>query len=168
MKWWQIRKRDADLERELRSDLELEEEEQRDSGESQEDSRYAARRAFGNVTLIRERTRETWGWAPLERIGQDVRYALRQLSRSPGLGMTAVLILALGIGAVTAVFSLIDAALLKMLPVENPQELVQFKSINPAFPVNDAVSYQHLQDVSRTNPGVTRRDCDSKTAQDRF
>ena len=141
MKWWQVRKRDADLERELRSDLELEEEEQRDSGASPEEARYAARRAFGNTALIKEQTHEAWGWAPLERIGQDVRYALRQLSRSPGFGITAVLILALGIGAVTAVFSLIDAALLKMLPVENPQELVQFKSINPAFPVNDAVSY---------------------------
>jgi predicted permease len=141
MKWWQIRKRDADLERELRSDLELEEEEQRDSGVSPEEARYAARRAFGNTALIKEQTHEAWGWAPLERIGQDVRYALRQLSTSPGFGITAVLILALGIGAVTAVFSLIDAALLKMLPVENPQELVQFKSINPAFPVNDAVSY---------------------------
>jgi predicted permease len=141
MRWWQRKKRDADLERELRSDLELEEEEQRERGLSPEAARYAARRAFGNATLIKEQTHEAWGWAFLERSEQDVRYALRQLWRSPGFALTAVSILALGIGAVTAVFSLIDAALLKMLPVRNPEQLVQLKSVSPAFPINDALSY---------------------------
>jgi predicted permease len=141
MKWWQIKKRSADLERELRSDLELEEEEQQERGLPTEEARYAAGRAFGNTTLIKEQTHEAWGWAPFERLSQDVRYALRQLRRSPGFASTAVLILALGIGAVTAVFSLIDAALWKMLPVQSPEQLVQFKTINPAFPVNDAFSY---------------------------
>ena len=79
MRWWQIRKRDADLERELRSDLELEEEEQRENGVPPEEARYAARRAFGNTTLIREQTHEAWGWAAFERLSQDIRYALRQL-----------------------------------------------------------------------------------------
>ena len=69
MKWWPIRKRDADLDRELRSDLELEEEEQRDDGKSPEEAHYAARRAFGNTTLIREQTHEAWGWAPVEQLG---------------------------------------------------------------------------------------------------
>src|SRR5450631_54594 len=126
MHWWQIRKRGADLERELRYDLELEEEEQREKGLSSEEARYAARRAFGNSTLIREQTHEAWGWAALERLGQDIRYGMRQLRRSPAFTVTAVLILALGIGAVTAVFSLIDAALLRMLPVEKPEQLVEF------------------------------------------
>jgi predicted permease len=149
MRWWQIRKRDADLERELRSDLDLEEEEQRDSGLSGEEARSAARRAFGNPTLIREQTREAWGWAPVERFWQDLRYAMRQLRRAPGFTITAVLILALGIGAVTAVFSLIDAALLKMLPVENPELLVQFKNISPTFPINDAFSYPAFKTMSQ-------------------
>jgi predicted permease len=145
MRWWRIKTRDADLERELRSDLELEEEEQRESGLSADDARYAARRAFGNTTLIKEQTHEAWGWAPIEHLLQDLRYALRQLRRSPGFTLTAVSILALGIGAVTAVFSLIDAALLKMLPVESPEQLVQFKCISPAFPINDAFSYTALK-----------------------
>jgi predicted permease len=147
MKWWQLRKRDADLERELRADLELEEQEQREKGLSPDEARREARRAFGNTTLIKEQTHEAWGWAALEHFAQDIRYGARQLRRAPAFTITAVLILALGIGAVTAVFSLIDAALLRMLPVEKPEQLVEFKATNPAFPVNDAFSYPTLQDL---------------------
>jgi hypothetical protein len=68
MRWWRIRKRNADLERELRADLELEEEEQRASGLTAEEAHYAARRAFGNTTLIREQTHEAWGRAMSERL----------------------------------------------------------------------------------------------------
>lgn len=85
MSWWgHIRKRNADLERELASDLSREEEEQREAGLSPDEARTAARRALGNTTLIREQTHEAWGIAAFERIGQDIRYALRQLSRARG------------------------------------------------------------------------------------
>jgi predicted permease len=145
MRWWQIRKRSADLDRELRSDLELEEEEHRERGLSPEEARFAARRAVGNTTLIREQVHEAWGWAALEHLSQDVRHGVRQLRNSPGFAVTAVLILALGIGAVTAVFTLINAALLKMLPVRNPEQLVEFKATSPQFPVNDTFSYPTIK-----------------------
>jgi predicted permease len=125
MRWWQLKKRDGDLERELQSDLELEEEEHRESGLSQEDARYAARRAFGNATLIREQTRETWGWMRLERFVQDVRYALRQLGRNSGFTAICILTLALGIGATTAIFSVVDALLLRPLPYPNAPRVVR-------------------------------------------
>ena len=124
MRWWPSKKRE-DLERELQSDLELEEEEQRVSGLSQEDARYAARRAFGNVTLIREQAREAWGWVRLESFVQDVRYALRQLSRNPGFTAICILTLALGIGATTAIFSVVDSLLLRPLQYPNAPRIVR-------------------------------------------
>ena len=123
MRWWPMKKRNVDLERELRSDLELEEEEQRENGLSSEEARYAARRAFGNPTIIKEQTYETWGWAPLERLLQDLRYALRQLKRSPGFAVTAMAILALGVGANVAVFSVMNAVIMRPLNVPQPQSL---------------------------------------------
>src|SRR5271170_2800327 len=84
VKWWQIKKRDADLERELRSDLELEEEEQREGGVSGEEARYAALRTFGNPTLIREQTRAIWSWSWLESLARDLRYGFRGMRRNAG------------------------------------------------------------------------------------
>ena len=124
MKWWQSKKRDADLERELRSDLELEEEEQREGGASGEEARYAALRAFGNPTLIREQTRAAWSWYWLESLARDLRLSLRALGRTPGFAVIAILVMALGIGANVALFTVVRGVLLKPLPFNDPDRLV--------------------------------------------
>lgn len=128
MRWWQFRRRDADLERELLADLELEEEEQRERGLSQEDAAYAAMRALGNTMLIRERTHEAWGWAPFERLWQDVQYGLRQFVRNPGFALVAIVTLAIGIGVNTTLFSAFSAILLRKPPVKYPDSLCAVSS----------------------------------------
>jgi predicted permease len=124
MRWWQIRKRDADLERELRSDLELEELEQRDDGLSAEDAHYAALRAFGNPFLIREQTRRVWSWNWMESLSRDLRYGLRTLGRAPGFTFIAVVVIALGVGANMALFTVVHGVLLKPLPFHDPDRLI--------------------------------------------
>jgi hypothetical protein len=128
MRWWQIWKRNEDLERELQSDLDLEEEEQRDQGLSPEDARYVALRAFGNTALIREHTHEAWGWALFEHLWQDVRYGLRQFVRNPGFTVVAVTTLAVGIGVNTTIFSAVSAILLRKPPVKAPDTLCAVSS----------------------------------------
>jgi predicted permease len=151
MQWWQIKKRDADLERELRSDLDLEEEEQRERGVTPEEAQYAARRAFGNATLIREQAREAWGWAAVEHLWQDIRYALRQLKRYPAFTAVIVVVLAVGIGANCAIFSFVDAVFLKPLPVPHPERLVRIYARGPSGHYGAGFSYpefEYLRDHS--------------------
>ena len=150
MKWLQIRKRNEDLERELRSDLELEEEEQRDRGLPPDEARYAARRALGNTSLIREQTHESWGSAPFERLLQDLRFALRQLSRNPGFTFTATIMLALGIGASVAMFAFVDAASFKPLPYLDPGHLAAVFESDKLFD-QAPISYLDYLDWKRMN-----------------
>ncbi len=96
-----------------------------DSGLSREDAERAARREFGNVARIEERSREVWQWRRLESLAADAKYALRQLTKSPAFTATAVLTLALGIGANTGIFTLTRSLLLQPLPVQDPGRLVR-------------------------------------------
>ena len=134
MAWWQMRKKDADLERELRSDLELEEEEQRESGVPPEEVRNAAMRAFGNPTLLHEQTRAVWSWNWMETLLRDLRYGLRTLWRTPGFTAMAVLVIALGIGANVALFTVVRSVLLKPLPYRDPDRLVMMYEAEPDHP----------------------------------
>jgi putative ABC transport system permease protein len=112
-----------DLEEEIKTHLQMEEQENLESGMSPEEARHAALRRFGNVTLTQQRSREMWVWNGVEALWQDLAFGLRHLIRSPGFTAVAVLTLALGVGANTAIFQLLDAVRLRSLPVKNPEEL---------------------------------------------
>ena len=107
---------ESDLDEEIRFHLAEEADERAAAGLSADEARAAATRDFGNVTLIREATREIWGWSSGERLIQDVRYGWRALKGTPMVSAVAVLSLALGIGANTAIFSVLDSLLLRSLP----------------------------------------------------
>jgi predicted permease len=115
---------DADLEEEMRLHMELREQEQIQAGVSSKEARQAASRRFGNATLLKEKSHMAWGWEWLESFLQDIAYGSRAMLRSPALTIVALLSLALGIGANTAIFSLLDAVMLRSLPVKDPARLV--------------------------------------------
>ncbi|MGA2881346.1 MAG: ABC transporter permease [Bryobacteraceae bacterium] len=112
-----------DLDEEIRAHLALDTQERVDRGEPPGMAEQNARRALGNELLIKEVTRDMWGWMVMERIWRDLLYALRQMKRTPGFAAVAILSLTLGIGANTAIFSVLNAALLRLLPVREPEEL---------------------------------------------
>ena len=125
---------ESDLDEEMRFHLEMKSQKSGDPD--------AARRQFGNIGVLKEVSREMWGFTSLERLGQDLRYALRQLAANPGFASIAVLSLALGIGANTAIFGLIDHVMLRSLPVRNPEELQLIRA---------TVSYPSFEQVRDRN-----------------
>ncbi len=125
--------KEAELLEELEFHLAEEAEEAAAAGLTGEGAKYAARRDLGNLALVMEDTRAAWGWVCLERFGQDLRYSVRTLRRNPGFAAAAILSLALGIGANTAIFSLLNAVVLKPLPVPDPHQLVEFTNSIPLW-----------------------------------
>jgi predicted permease len=123
-----------DLSEEIREHLEEKTAELVASGMPAKEAERAARREFGNVTLIEEDSRGAWKWLSIESLFADLRYGLRMLGKTPGFTVIALTILALGIGSNIAVFSLIDALLLRSLAVPEPQELVHISFGAPGNP----------------------------------
>jgi predicted permease len=122
-----------------------------DDGMTREEAEQSARREFGNVTLLEERSREVWQWPTLESLWADTKYAWRRLSKSPGFTAIALLTLALGTGANTGIFTLLDAVLLKSLPVPDPEQLFIVKQGNhPAD--KSRFPYLFFDHVSRQLP----------------
>jgi predicted permease len=148
MRWWRITKRNGDLERELQSDLALEEQEQRERGLSSEEARYAALRAFGNPALIREQTHATWSWNWLESLARDLQYGFRGMRRNAGSTVFAILIVGLGIGGASTVFSVVNALLLRPLPFRDPGQLVWIS--NAETYSTQTEHYSDLRDQNRS------------------
>ena len=120
-RWW---RRSDDLTAEIRSHLQEATEDRVSRGASAEDAARAARRELGNIGQIQEATRDVWGWRWLEHLAQDLRYATRVFNRNRGFALVAIVSLALGIGANTALFQVVDAVRLRTLPVTDPDSLV--------------------------------------------
>ncbi len=139
----------AELEEEMAFHRQQAEREFIAGGMTPEAARYAATRRLGNATRVREKSHEVVGFK-LETMLQDLRFALRQLRKNPGFALTAIAILALGIGASVAIFAFVDAALIKPLPYPNPARLVEVTESLPLFPRGN-LSYADYLDWKRMN-----------------
>ena len=155
MNWWRrllsSKRMDQELDAELRCHLELQVAEKMRSGVPQAEARRQARLEFGGLEQVKEDCRESRGTMWVTSITQDLRFAMRQLHRSPGFTVVAVLTLALGIGANSAIFSVVDAVLLRPLPFYNPSRLVAVKTTEPGRHDDIGVSYPAFLDWRSEN-----------------
>jgi len=151
MWFWRKSREERELNEELQFHLDQEAQLLRDRGQDPS----GARRAFGNVTLVGESTRQTWGWTALEAAARDARFALRLLRKSPGFAVTAIAVLALGIGATSAIFSVVNAVLLRPLPFSEPERLAMVWERQP-FGRSNVIQTQNFLDWRARNRSFTQ------------
>jgi putative ABC transport system permease protein len=130
LRFWRRRNREQELEQEIRSHLQMAEQERIETGQSPVDAHSAAHREFGNANLVKEATHEVWGFGWVGRFTDDVRYGFRILWKNPVYALVSVLTLALGIGASTAIFSVVYGVLLRSLPYYKSEQIVRIWELN--------------------------------------
>ncbi|MGB7022175.1 MAG: ABC transporter permease [Candidatus Acidiferrales bacterium] len=146
---------DHDIDEEMRAHIELREKEYAQNGFSPEEAHMAARKNFGNALAIRELSHDSWGWAWLEHLGQDLRFAFRMFAKNPGFTAVAILTLALGIGANTAIFSVVYGVLLQPLPYKDASRLVVLNETTPKVGIV-SVSYPNFLDWRQQCPAFSQ------------
>src|SRR6266849_8507644 len=150
--WWRRKRREAELDEEVRRHLEMAAKERVERGEDKREAERAARREFGNVGLVKEVTRDAWGGRWLRDIADDARYGMRMLLKNPGFAIVAILSLALGIGATTAVFSVVYGVLVNPYPYANSDRMVHLTVHetrgNPLFLNLNGPQLQQLRQAS--------------------
>src|SRR6266481_3715534 len=144
------RRQEKELEEEVRAHLEMAAKDRVEQGEAEKEAQRAARREFGNVGLVKEVTRDVWGWGSFERLMRDLRFGVRMLAKSPGFAAVAILTMALGIGANSALFSVVNGVLLNPLPYPDPDQLVTLAESKPNFD-SGSISFPNFRDWRKNN-----------------
>ena len=153
---WGRKRRDCELQEEIQAHLTLAEREEMEAGRTRKEAQATARREFGNVAVAKETTRDMWGWRWLVDCVQDVRYAVRSLRQRPGFAAAALLTLALGSGATTVMFTVINGVLLKPLSYPDPERLVTVHGHTEKYGDWWGISYPNFLDLRRASRSLTR------------